>query len=78
MKYVTVLLVLCAITLSMKVQAGHLGACCVADFCSEIDENMCVKFGGEWQGIDTTCENRCGSVEMGACCMGDICFDSPV
>lgn len=52
-----------------------LGACCYDDgTCDDLTEADCTDAEGNWQGLDTTCDddpNPC----VGACCIGGDCFD---
>ncbi|MCH7798090.1 MAG: hypothetical protein IID28_06555 [Planctomycetes bacterium] len=51
-------------------QAGCAGACCINGNCSStVTEQLCVFFGGSFQGEATGCFPPCGSPGAGSCCL---------
>jgi hypothetical protein len=48
----------------------EVGACCIgtAVVCTISMESDCLQFGGQWQGLETTCEE----VDCPTSCLGDL------
>ena len=54
----------------------EVGACCISTtvVCEIAEEYDCLRFGGQWQGLETTCEN----VDCPTSCLGDVTGDGEV
>ena len=54
----------------------EVGACCIstAVICTTAQEADCLQFGGQWQGLDTTCEDA----DCPTSCLGDVTGDGEV
>ena len=51
-------------------QGGCTGACCFVANCSPtVTEELCVFFGGAFQGEGTSCSPQCGNPQAGSCCL---------